>query len=172
MSLLALPCPAHPEPVEGCFRTRDVLRKRSCREATPAQDERFRPIRLAGYAALFHRRDAGGDIIQPGAFGASLARRLDPLPLLWQHRPHLCIGRVERAEEDGRGLRIIARLDRAGSRHAVLLRQGAVRGLSFGYRAKAYRSAGRDRVLSEIELFEVSLVTDPLQPGARVHLIT
>lgn len=128
-------------------------------------------VRFAGYAALFHRRDAGGDVILPGAFAASLAGASGPLPLLWEHRPHARIGTVERIGEDGRGLRVVARLDPA-SRAAALLAEGSVRGLSFGYHTKDYRIDGATRVLRVVDLFEVSLVTHPLQAGARVHFVT
>ena len=127
-------------------------------------------VRFAGYAALFHRRDAGGDVILPGAFAASLASAPVPVPLLWEHRPRSRIGVVERIGEDARGLRVVARLDPA-SRAAALLADGALRGLSFGYRARDYRVAGTTRVLAQVDLFEVSLVTHPLQAGARVHLL-
>ncbi|WP_338049932.1 HK97 family phage prohead protease [Qipengyuania sediminis] len=126
-------------------------------------------MRLAGYAALFQVPDAARDLIRPGAFAASLASRSD-LPLLWQHRPAQRIGRVERAAEDVRGLRVIARLDPA-TLAAQLLADGAVSGLSFGYRARDYRLTPRGRELVEVELLEISLVTHPLQHGARVHFI-
>ncbi|HEX7751814.1 MAG TPA: HK97 family phage prohead protease, partial [Novosphingobium sp.] len=47
----------------------------------------------------------------------------------------------------------------------------AVSGLSFGYRARAFRPLGRGRELIDIDLLEVSLVTHPMQHAARVHLI-
>lgn len=125
-------------------------------------------MRIAGYAALFGIPDAARDTILPGAFAASLAGRSERLPLLWQHRPHQRIGWVESAREDERGLRIIARLD-PGTRAAALLGQGAVSGLSFGYRARDAGVTPRGRVLRALDLFEVSLVTHPLQHGARVH---
>lgn len=153
-----------------------ALPPRSClpagQSARYVHPQREAHLRLAGYAALFHRRDAGGDVILPGAFAATLARRREPLPLLWQHRPHSRIGTVEHVGEDARGLRVVARLDSASGRYAALLRRGGVRGLSFGYRATGYRVAGADRLLQAIDLFEISLVTDPLQHAARVHLIT
>ena len=70
-----------------------------------------------------------------------------------------------------RGLRVIARIDRPDSRAAHLLAAGAVTGLSFGFRARAARQSERGRELLEIDLFEVSLVTHPLQHRARVHLL-
>ena len=128
-------------------------------------------LRFAGYAALFGVRDGGGDTIRPGAFARTLADRPQPLPLYWQHRPDRQIGWVEQAGEDSRGLRVIARIDRPDSRAAAALARRAVSGLSFGYRARGYRPLPDGRLLEVIELTEVSLVTDPMQPGARVHLV-
>jgi len=126
--------------------------------------------RFAGYAALFGIADGAGDTIRPGAFAKAVAetRRY---PLLWQHNPAQPIGSVEVIAEDARGLRVIARLDSHDSRAASLLARGEVTGLSFGYRARGYTSVPNGRVLEDIELLEVSLVTHPLQPGARVHLV-
>jgi HK97 family phage prohead protease len=128
-------------------------------------------MRFAGYAALFDIADAGRDTIRPGAFAATLAARDRPIPLLWQHRPDQPIGTVEHAAEDERGLRIIARIDRPDTRAAALLARGGVSGLSFGYRTRSARRSDEGRELLAIDLFEVSVVTHPLQHGARVHLI-
>ena len=123
-------------------------------------------LRFAGYAAIFDRVDRGGDVVRAGAFGDVAAAGV---PLLWQHGPASVIGVVESAREDARGLRIIAQIDNPDGRAARLLRERAVSGLSFGYRARAYRHTPEGRELAEIELFEVSVVTHPLQPDARVH---
>lgn len=128
-------------------------------------------MRIAGYAALFGVADGARDTIRRGAFARTLAGRREPLPLLWQHRASARIGTVELAREDRRGLRVIARVDRQQSRAAALLRAKAVSGLSFGYRARGFRRTATGRVLEEVELLEISLVTHPLQPGARVHLV-
>lgn len=128
-------------------------------------------LRLAGYAGLFDVRDSDRDVIRKGAFAASLARQRGPIPLLWQHRPDQPIGEIETIAEDERGLRTIARLDRPQSRAAKMLTQGNVSGLSFGYRAIKARWSEQGRELLEIDLFEISLVTNPLQHGARVHLL-
>lgn len=127
-------------------------------------------MRLAGYAALFGIADAARDTILPGAFAGSLVGRGERLPLLWQHRPSQRIGWVECLREDARGLRVIARLD-GGTRGAALLARGAVSGLSFGYRTRDFRVTAQGRELRAVDLFEVSLVTHPLQFGARVHFI-
>ncbi|MFM5949396.1 MAG: HK97 family phage prohead protease [Novosphingobium sp.] len=129
-------------------------------------------MRFAGYAALFGKRDAGRDLVQPGAFVRTLSERQEPLPLFWQHRPDQRIGWVETAAEDGRGLRVIATIDNPAGGAAAALKRGAVTGLSFGYRARQFTRDERGRELTDVDLFEVSLVTHPMQHGARVHLIT
>lgn len=129
------------------------------------------PLRFAGYAALFGKRDAGRDLILPGAFERTLAARAEPLPLFWQHRPDQRIGWIEQVNEDPRGLRVIASIDNPNGGAAAALRRGAVTGLSFGYRARGFTHDAAGRDLTEIDLFEVSLVTHPMQHGARVHLL-
>ncbi|MDE8650804.1 HK97 family phage prohead protease [Novosphingobium album (ex Liu et al. 2023)] len=133
-----------------------------------AQDRR---LRFAGYAALFGKRDAGRDLIRQGAFARTLAERRDPVPLFWQHRADIRIGWVETIAEDARGLRIVASLDNPQGAAGQALQRGALTGLSFGYRARGGRHTVEGRELTDIELFEVSLVTHPMQHGARVHLI-
>jgi HK97 family phage prohead protease len=132
------------------------------------------PIRFAGYAALFGVRDRGGDVIRPGAFAGVGSRAV---PLLWQHDPARRIGTVEALAEDARGLRIVARIEGEGATArevAAMLREGAVDGLSFGYRVKAARvgvpgpRGMATRVLEALDLVEVSVVAQPMQPGARV----
>ena len=93
------------------------------------------------------------------------------MPLYWEHDTAQGIGTVSHLADDEGGLQVIARIERGDARAVHLLLQHAVSGLSFGYRARGYRSTTGGRVLEDIELFEVSLVTHPLQPGARVHLV-
>ena len=128
-------------------------------------------MRLAGYAALFDVADGAGDTIRKGAFARTLAERQEALPLYWQHNPEQRIGTVELAQEDARGLRVIARIDNSESRAVTELVSRSTNGLSFGYRARGYRRVPGGRLLEDIELIEVSLVTHPLQPLARVHLV-
>ncbi|AOF99721.1 MULTISPECIES: HK97 family phage prohead protease [Blastomonas] len=125
-------------------------------------------LRFAGYAALFDRIDRGGDIVRRGAFAGSLGT--GELPLLWQHRPDQRIGSIRHASEDRRGLRVIAALDPDAHDALAGLRSGSVTGLSFGYRVR--RAQGRaPRELIELDLVEVSLVTLPMMPGAKVHML-
>jgi HK97 family phage prohead protease len=130
---------------------------------------------VAGYASVFGVRDQGGDVVAPGAYAASLAalrtagRRVK---MLWQHDPAQPIGVWDEVREDGRGLHVKGRLlvDVARGREAVtLIGAGAIDGLSIGYRVKrAERGPDGVRRLLELELWEVSLVTFPMLPEARV----
>ncbi len=129
-------------------------------------------LRLAGYAALFGMPDEASDTISPGAFKRTLSELQDPLPLYWQHSAEQRIGCIESIAEDHRGLRVIARIDNPDGRAATELKKRSVDGLSFGYRARRYSRDAGGRILYDVELFEISLVTYPLQHGARVHLIS
>lgn len=129
------------------------------------------PIRFAGYASLFDIADADRDTVRKGAFAITLAQRDKPLPLLWQHRADRQIGEIESVSEDDKGLRVVARIDRTDSRAAAMLKSGEVTGLSFGYRARKASTSPAGRELVGIDLFEISLVTRPLQHGARVHFV-
>ena len=125
-------------------------------------------MRFAGYAAVFGQPDKGGDIIRKGAFAAAL-QRAGEVPLLWQHKAGAVIGRIEHLSEDERGLRVIAAVGDA--RASRLLEARKVDGLSFGYRVREAKSAGMHRELVELDLVEVSLVANPMQPRARVHAV-
>ncbi|WP_308517484.1 HK97 family phage prohead protease [Sphingomonas flavescens] len=125
-------------------------------------------MRFAGYAAVFDRPDKGGDIIRKGAFARAL-QRAGEVPLLWQHKAGAVVGRIEHLSEDRRGLRVIARV--ADSRASRLVESGRLDGLSFGYRVREAKSAGPHRELVELDLVEVSLVANPMQPRARVHAV-
>ena len=123
-------------------------------------------MRFAGYAAVFDRPDRGGDVVRQGAFERSLAA--GTVPVLWQHEKGRPIGRIDYLREDSRGLRVIARV--VDAQVAALLKARAVTGLSFGYRVREAQGS-EPRELTELDLVEVSLVTFPMQPLARVHAL-
>ncbi len=130
---------------------------------------------VAGYASLFGMRDQGGDVVQKGAYAASLTRLAAggrQVKMLWQHDPTQPIGVWDEVREDGKGLwvkgRILTEVEK-GREALALLAAGAIDGLSIGYRTvRAERDGKGQRLLSELELWEVSLVTFPMLPEARV----
>ena len=130
---------------------------------------------VAGYASLFGITDQAGDVVAKGAYATSLARlaaRGGRVKMLWQHDPGLPIGVWDEVREDANGLwvkgRILTEVEK-GREAAALLAAGAIDGLSIGYRTvKAERDGKGQRHLQELELWEVSLVTFPMLPEARV----
>jgi HK97 family phage prohead protease len=127
-----------------------------------------------GYASLFGREDLGRDIVMPGAFRDTLAARgADGVRMLFQHNPAEPIGIWETLAEDAKGLfargRLMPTVTRAREVLA-LMRAGAIDGLSIGFRTvKAHRDRARGvRRIERIDLWEISIVTFPLLPEARI----
>ncbi|MBV9548275.1 MAG: HK97 family phage prohead protease [Alphaproteobacteria bacterium] len=133
------------------------------------------PDQFEGYASLFGVRDGGGDVVAPGAFAASLRRRgAANVRLLYQHFAHSPIGVWEEIAEDRSGLyvrgRLCAEVEQARDVRA-LLAEGALNGLSIGFRTVRAARNGAGRTLIEIDLFEISIVTFPLLAGSQVTAI-
>lgn len=128
-----------------------------------------------GYACLFEAQDLGGDVIARGAFADTLARRgAAGVRLLYQHDPAEPLGVWARLTEDAVGLKVEGRLSlevTRGREVAALIAAGALDGLSIGFRAVEARTDPRSRVrrITRIDLWEVSIVTFPMQPGARIR---
>ncbi|MDR1907790.1 MAG: HK97 family phage prohead protease [Holosporales bacterium] len=129
---------------------------------------------LEGYASVFGTVDLQNEVVQPGAFEASLAtwKQNSCFPkMLWQHDPKSPIGVWDDMFEDQYGLYVRGRLllDLQKGRDAYsLIKSGAVDGLSIGFMPKQSHKDGDVRVLDEVDLFEVSLVTFMANPLAKV----
>ena len=130
---------------------------------------------IEGYASRFGAADQGGDVVTKGAYTRSLERlgtEGRQVKMLWQHDPTQPIGIWDEVREDERGLYVKGRLLDSVARAreaAALIGAGAIDGLSIGYRTvKATKNDKGQRLLTELELWEVSLVTFPMLPSARV----
>jgi HK97 family phage prohead protease len=129
---------------------------------------------IEGYASLFGIADQAGDVVERGAFAQSLrVRGAGGVRMLFQHDPAEPVGVWTAMAEDGRGLRVRGELT-AGARRADdlarLIATGAIDGLSIGFRTlKAQRlQRGGARLIREIDLWEISLVTFPMLAQARL----
>lgn len=140
-----------------------------------------------GYASVFGTLDSARDVVEPGAFTASLLQRerkgmglppmyklhgapgnADPDPIgLWEHMA-----------EDSSGLAVKGRLvgldTERGKWNYAMMKEGAMRGLSIGYKARGFKmGSGRvgepRRYLREVDLKEVSVVDDPANHLARIY---
>lgn len=132
---------------------------------------------FTGYGSIFGNLDSYGEVVEPGAFAKSLARHAKEksLPLmLWQHNPSEPIGVWEDLEEDGKGLKGTGRLVLETARGAevyALLKAGAIRGLSIGYREIKVEPDGNNRRLKELDLIEISVVSFPANRRARIDAV-
>ena len=129
-------------------------------------------LHIAGYASRFGETDLSGDQVRRGAFSAALLSRLELYPMLFGHQTDQPIGVWDRIFEDDIGLFVAGRVldggDLAAST-ARLIMERAVGGLSIGYRAR--RSTPRPsggRILTDIDLWEVSVVAFPMLRSARI----
>ena len=155
-------------------------------ETLPEREVKFAPCDLksveadgtfAGYASLFGEVDLGNDLVMPGAFRESLrARGVQGIKLLFQHDPNEPIGVWLELREDARGLfargRLMPEVTRA--REVLsLMRAGALDGLSIGFRTMKGRTDPKTGVrrLDQIDLWEISVVTFPMLPEARVSTV-
>lgn len=131
---------------------------------------------IEGYGAIFGAADFGRDTIAPGAFTESLAAHSaggTAPAMLWAHKQAEPIGRWLAMGEDARGLRVRGRLNRdteAGAKAYAHIRAGDVTGLSIGYGVApgGAKAVGSGRTLTRLELHEISAVTTPMHPAARI----
>lgn len=128
-------------------------------------------LTIEGYASLWGVADLNGDVVAKGAFARSLCLAgAEGVKMLHQHESRSPVGVWDEVREDECGLFVRGRIFdwSADARFAqALVRTGAMDGLSIGFRSRRARRDGRLRVLTEIELWEVSLVVFPALPGAR-----
>lgn len=132
--------------------------------------------RFCGYASLFGRMDLSGDIVVEGAFSRTLSMKgAGGIGMLYEHDPKLPIGAWITVEEDRRGLWVEGAMgcSRAADRATAMMQAGTMSGLSIGFRtvgSETDRRAGVRR-LTEIDLWEVSVVASPMLPEARARAV-
>ncbi|MGB1540284.1 MAG: HK97 family phage prohead protease, partial [Rickettsiales bacterium] len=132
--------------------------------------------RFSGYASIFNVVDNQNDLMAEGAFKQTLLENQGDVKLLWQHDFAEPIGVFTKIVEDARGLyvegRLLLDIQRAKEAHA-LLKAGAIGGLSIGYVPVKYRIDPETgvRILEEVALYEVSVVTFPANAHATVQAV-
>jgi uncharacterized protein len=134
---------------------------------------------FSGYGSIFGNKDLGNDIVVEGAFAQSIGRKgARAVKMLYQHRPDEPIGVFDEITEDERGLKVKGRLamgTQRGREVYELMKMGAIDGLSIGYRVDAkgydYDDKRKRRYLKSVDLMEISAVTFPMNPKARVSAV-
>lgn len=145
--------------------------------------------RFSGYGSIFGNVDGGGDTIEKGAFGETLAQwaaRGKWPPMLLQHGGYfgsvddaLPIGKWISMEENAKGLKVEGQLYALGTERGTYvlegLKAGTIDGLSIGYRVKAQRNGTKPdeprRTLTAVELIELSVVVFPMNDKARISAV-
>jgi len=135
---------------------------------------------FTGYGSVFNTKDQGGDIVIPGAFSKSLKKWADngrQVPVLWQHKTDEPIGSWADLSEDDHGLLGDANLWTDDAPYARIAHKGmktkTITGLSIGYRIKREeydKKAGANRLI-ELDLVEISVVTNPMHDDARIAIV-
>ena len=124
---------------------------------------------ISGMAWKFDEADRVGDVIEKGAFSNLTL----PIPMLFGHDQNEPIGTWDATNEKSDGLHIEGKMlidDVVRAREVrALVKSGAVRGISIGFITKKSNARpGGGRTIKQLELLEVSLVTLPMHPGAKV----
>lgn len=140
----------------------------------PLQIKALENREFEGHGSIFGNEDLGGDVVLPGAFSHTLAehRKSGSFPqMFWMHDPSRVPGMWTDMREDDNGLKVKGVLadTELGNEVHTLLTMKAVRGLSIGYRTiKDEWTEDGTRLLKELELWEVSVVSLPMNPLAQV----
>ena len=131
---------------------------------------------IEGYGAYFGNVDSYGDIIRAGAFAPFLASEdAKRVKLCWQHNFDDVIGVIEEMREDERGLWFRAKISNTtlGKDAATLIEDGALNEFSIGYGVKAAEyptdQPGVSRILTDVYLYEISLVSRAANPKATLE---
>lgn len=127
-----------------------------------------------GHGSVFGNVDLGGDVVVKGAFKRSLAQHRKTgkyPPMFWMHDPSRVAGKWLEMDEDAHGLKVRGELARTplGDEMHELLKMDAVSGMSIGFQTvdQDYDDDG-NRLLKEIDLWELSLVSLPMNPMAQI----
>jgi hypothetical protein len=134
---------------------------------------------FTGYGSTFGDVDYGRDVVMRGAFAKSLeshAAKNRPVPMLWQHKWDQPIGVYTTIKEDDKGLYVEGEINmkvQQGVEAHALMEQRALSGLSIGYSTirDEWDERAMVRKLFEVELFEVSPVTFPMNDNGRIETV-
>ncbi len=125
----------------------------------------YKDFCISGYASVFDVVDSHNDIIVKGAFDSTIRSRAEKIKLLWQHDPKFPIGKITQIYEDAYGLYIEASITSGTEkgREAIdLFSKNIINGLSIGFNTqKSYIREDNKRIITELELWEISVVTFP-----------
>lgn len=143
--------------------------------------EEEREVVIEGYAAVFNQEISmswGKEKIIPGAFTRTLEERPDVLAL-FDHQTNAVIGRASAGtlllKQDGYGLkiRLIPPQTQLGRDVMELVKTRHIRSMSFGFIVEKERfEKGNVRAITDVTLYEVSLVSFPAYDGTSANVFS
>jgi HK97 family phage prohead protease len=135
---------------------------------------------IKGYASTFDVIDYGDDVVEHGAFLKTIDRcqkEGDKIPMCFQHSIMHIIGGFDPAKmyEDDKGLHVEGEIYKKTSMGAdvyELAKRGVLNKMSFGFTTNDVGYENGDgktiRKLKDINLYEISMVSHPMNPHARI----
>lgn len=137
-----------------------------------AKDSSF--VKIKGYASVLNIEDKQGDIIKEGAYKVNKNKKIEEIPILWQHDANQPIGYLTKAKEDNIGLYIegiITNKTQKGQEVINLLEQRIIHKLSIGFELiNQEQNQDFKNEITELSLIEISLVTFPANEMTNVEI--
>ena len=130
-----------------------------------------------GYASVFGVKDRGWDIVEPGAFLASIASRpAKGVKMLWHHDPRDLRGSWSDIQEDAYGLKVVGKVNlnlSKGPDTYEMLKADMLDGMSIGYTTEKHviDDEVQARRLIKVNLYEISLVTFPMNEDSLINRV-
>lgn len=175
-----MPADSFVAPVEGAkdtFRFVVPMERKALADGGSLTVEENGDLILEGYAAVWEGEDREGENFAPGAFTRAAKAFLESGgPLCFHHKHDHVLGAVEDLQEDGKGLKMRARVDGAISKHPVLgtiyeqIKSGTLKGLSVGGFFKRALIEGKQRI-ADMDFTEISVTGVPVHTGPSFAVV-
>jgi HK97 family phage prohead protease len=163
--------------MENSMNTRRLYAQRETKFAPVTMDTVKLDGSFSGYASVFGAIDQGNDMVAQGAFSGTLKNRKPAdVRMLFQHDPDQPIGCWKKIIEDEKGLYVEGKITKGVKRSQevlTLMREGALDGLSIGFKTKRAKvnPTTKVRTILAADLWEISIVTFPLLEEARIEAV-
>jgi len=131
-------------------------------------------VEISWYAST-KDKDRWWDVVEPKAFQSALERYMTNPIVLLQHKADKPIGVVEEADIDDNWLYIKAKISQNTDWVIDLIKNGVLRAFSIWYSVKDYDTDVREladgsydmtNIIKDLELYEISVVSIPMNPYA------
>lgn len=146
----------------------------SLRETKSVKETEDGAVEISWYAST-KDKDRWWDVVEPKAFQSALERYMTNPIVLLQHKADKPIGVVEEANIDENWLRIKAKISQNTDWVVDLIKNGVLRAFSIWYSIKDYETDAKEladwtydftNIIKDLELYEISVVSIPMNPYA------